>query len=90
MSYTIKKSGQAIEALLDSIGDVGALQTTEKKTLVDAVNELLKTASVAGNVRVMDIGSAGLDISTLDFSQYAAGDVILVVGDLAVEQEGGA
>lgn len=82
MSYTIKKSGQAIEALLDSIGDVGALQTTEKRTLVDAVNELLKTASVAGNVRVMDIGSEGLDISTLDFSQYAAGDVILVVADM--------
>lgn len=82
MSYTIKKSGQAIEALLDSIGDVGALQTTEKRTLVDAVNELLKTASVAGNVRVMDIGSEGLDIATLDFSQYAAGDVILVVADM--------
>lgn len=44
----------------------------------------------SGNIQVYDAGAAAFDFTTMDFSQYAAGDVILVVGDLAVEQEGGA
>lgn len=59
----------------DLVGDIGAV--------LDAINGTGAAAGGFGSgVKVMDIGSAGLDITTLDFSQYAAGDVILVVADM--------
>lgn len=38
--------------------------------------------TVTGNIHVYDIGSAAFDPSTLDFSLYRPGDVILVVQDM--------
>lgn len=54
-------------------------------TLTDDVMKYMKTViagAASASVYVYNIGSEGLDISTLDFSQYAAGDVILVVADM--------
>lgn len=56
----------------DLIGEIGLV--------LDSINGT--GSATMGGVKVLDIGSAGLDIATLDFSQYAAGDVILVVSDM--------
>lgn len=58
--------------------------------LVELAGKVESTAS--GNIHVLDIGAAEFDPTAMDFSQYAAGDVILVVSDAVVEEavQGGA
>lgn len=51
----------------------------EVQALLEKIDHL---NTVEGKVHIYDIGSANLDLAALDFSQYAAGDVILVVGDM--------
>lgn len=65
------KATDIFQYIDDLVGDIGAV--------LDAING---TGTAGSGVKVMNIGSAELDIATLDFSQYAAGDVILVVGDM--------
>lgn len=55
------------------VGDIGAV--------LDSINGT--GAAAIGSIKIMDIGSADFDPLALDFSQYAAGDVVLVVGDMA-------
>ncbi len=40
--------------------------------------------TVTGQVYIYNTGAAELDISTLDFSQFSAGCLICVVGDMEV------
>ena len=53
-----------------------------------------RVQGTGGGRHIVDIGSEELDVSTLDFSNYAAGDEILIVGDMPAglmgTQEGGA
>lgn len=51
------------------------------KELEAAEQKIQETCS--GNIQIMDVGAEDFDFTAMDFSQYAAGDVILVVGDLA-------
>ena len=65
----------------DPVKDLGAAT----KRYVDSVRTDLSQKiedTVTGNIQIMNVGSEELDITTLDFSQYAAGDVILVVADM--------
>lgn len=65
----------------DPVKDLGAAT----KQYVDKVGTDLSKRiedTVTGNIQIMDLGAGDFDITALDFSQYAAGDVVLVVGDM--------
>lgn len=40
------------------------------------------TCGAAGNIKIVDIGSGDVNPDEIDFTQYAAGDIILVVGNM--------
>lgn len=56
----------------DLIGEIGMI--------LDSINGT--GSATMGGVKVLDIGSAAFDPTTLNFSQYAAGDVVLVVQNM--------
>lgn len=88
--------GQGVGDMLKSIYDPQGKATDIFKyvdDLVGNIGEVLDsingtgdaagtTGAAATKVHIHDIGSADFDPSTLDFSQYAAGDVVLVVANM--------
>lgn len=87
-ALTMSTFGVSAETMA-GIGAGDVLLTSIEK-LEDGIHKidpkfLPDSASVSGSVHICDIGSADFDPTTLDFSQYAAGDVVLVVQNMGAE-----
>lgn len=85
---TVKLTDKALAAAIgegDSLilvqgGMVKRLPLKMLATAKELEQKIQETCS--GNIQIMDVGAEDFDFTAMDFSQYAAGDVILVVGDL--------
>lgn len=83
-SYTIPLTGEQIQQLLESIGDVNNLSTSEKNTLVAAINEIFTSVSNGKSLVAAAITDMGVDTAATDSFSTMADNIRQLGGPAAL------